>query len=223
MFSGIVERLGEIKMLDLEEKWGRIALEVKNPWERTVEQGESIAVSGICLTLTRIDEEGLFHFDVLRETFEKTNLGERKVGDIVNLERALRWGDTMGGHILIGHVDAVGEVKSVKRVGRDWAFEFTCAPEQMDGMVYKGSVGIDGVSLTVAELTDDSFVVHIIPFTYENTMFNQYKPGTPINLEVDVLGKFVRRLLERDRVLEGVTWEALRREGLVNEPSSPEE
>jgi riboflavin synthase len=184
--------------------------------------GESIAISGICLTVTEQDENGMLYFDVLRETFDKTNLGERKVGDSVNMERSLRWGDTMGGHIVVGHVDGVGTVKSITPVGRDWKFEFNCPADLMDGMVYKGSVSIDGISLTIAELNEDSIAVHIIPHTYEVTDFQFLKPGDGVNLEVDLLGKFVRRLLERGKVLEGVTWEKLRAEGLINElPEQP--
>lgn len=221
MFTGIVEATGTVKVHDLAEKWGKIAVEVPD-WADHVQDGDSVAVSGICLTVTR-KEGAVLHFDVLRETFEKTTLGERAVGDRINLERALRWGQTMGGHILVGHVDGVGECVDIQTVGRDWKFEFTCSPELMDGIVYKGSVGIDGVSLTVAELKESSFVVHIIPFTYEFTTFSNLKVGSHFNLEVDVLGKFVKRLLDRGASLQGISWEALRAEGLINEATSEEE
>jgi len=221
MFSGIVEKMGEIVKLDLDEKWGRIALRT-TPWQRPVEEGESIAVQGICLTVTSLEDD-LLHFDVLRETFERTTLGLKNVGDQLNLERSLRWGDTMGGHIVVGHVDGVGAVEAVTPVGRDWCYEFSCPDDMFDGVVFKGSVGIDGVSLTVAELKAHSFTVHIIPFTYEHTTFGSLKPGDAVNLEIDLLGKYVRRLLERGRMIEGVTWEDLRASGLINEAVSPEE
>jgi riboflavin synthase len=213
MFSGIVEKTGIIRTLDLKEKWGHIAVET-DPWDPSISEGESIANGGICLTLTSQDN-GLLHFDVLRETFDKTTLGDRQVGDRINLERSLRWGQTMGGHIVVGHVDGVGVVESITQVGRDWMFEFSCSEEMMDGIVYKGSIGIDGVSLTVAELREKSFCVHIIPYTYEFTTFSDLKKGSRVNLEIDLLGKYVRRLLERGRVLEGVTWESLRETGLI--------
>ena len=217
MFTGIVQKLGMITETDLKEKWGRIVINA-GEWERPVEAGESVAVSGICLTVTRLTGAQL-HFDVLRETFEKTNLGSKRVGGVMNLERALRWGDPMGGHIVIGHVDGVGDVRSIEPVGRDWRFEFGCSPELMHGMVYKGSVGIDGVSLTLAEVRADSIVVHIIPFTYEHTSFGRYAVGDKVNVEVDILGKFVRRYVERGIAYPGLDWETLRTNGLIPQES----
>ncbi len=221
MFSGIVERMGTIREWNLEEQWGRIGIEAKG-WTRPVELGESIAVQGICLTATAIEGD-LLRFDVLRETFNRTTLGGKKSGDRLNLERSLRWGDSMGGHIVVGHVDGVGTVRRVDRVGRDWSYEIACDPALMDGTVYKGSIGIDGVSLTVAELKPDAFVVHIIPFTYEVTTFCDLRPGSEVNLEIDLLGKYVRRLVERGAGFRGVTWETLRETGLVEEtpPAGP--
>ncbi len=215
MFSGIVERMGEIAALDLEDKWGRISVKAED-WKYPLEMGESIATQGICLTLASL-EDNIMSFDVLRETFERTTLGEKTVGQQLNLERSLRWGDTMGGHIVVGHVDGVGRIRSVTPVGRDWAYEITCSDDMLDGIVFKGSVGVDGVSLTVAELKEDAFVVHIIPFTREVTTFGSLKDGDGVNLEIDLLGKFVRRLLERGKALKGVTWQNLRESGLIDE------
>lgn len=215
MFSGIVERMGEIVELDLAEKWGKIGVRTTG-WDRPVQAGESICVQGICLTVTRADGDVL-GFDVLRETFERTTLGEKRVGQRLNLERSLRWGDPMGGHIVVGHVDGVGRVRQVQPVGRDWKYEIECSDEMLDGIVFKGSVSIDGVSLTIAELKEKSFLVHIIPYTYEVTTFGALKTGDGVNLEIDLLGKYVRRLLERGRALQGVTWQALREQGLVHE------
>ena len=219
MFTGIVQRKGAIETLDLREKWGRIRIRA-GAWDRPIEMGESVAVSGICLTVAGIEGEALV-FDVLRETFERTNLGERKAGDAVNLERALRWGDAMGGHIVVGHVDGVGRVRGIERVGRDWRFELTAPPDLMDGCVFKGSVSCDGVSLTIAELLDDGFRVHIIPHTYDVTSFGTYRIGDGVNLEVDLLAKFVRRLIERKAAWPGVTWDTLQREGLIAETPPP--
>jgi riboflavin synthase len=215
MFSGIVERMGEIITHDLAEKWGKIQLRAEG-WDRPVEQGESIAVQGICLTVTE-SKDDVLSFDVLRETFERTTLGEKKVGERLNLERSLRWGDTMGGHIVVGHVDGVGKVKSIEEVGRDWKYEISCSEEMLDSIVFKGSAAVDGVSLTVAELTDNGVLVHIIPYTYEVTTFGDLKEGDGVNLEIDLLGKYVRRLLERGKALAGVTWEQLRETGLIHE------
>jgi riboflavin synthase len=123
----------------------------------------------------------------------------------------------MGGHIVVGHVDGAGLVRRIDPVGRDWRFEFGAPSELLDGLVFKGSIAIDGISLTVAELESDAFAVHIIPYTYEETTFGRLKPGDPVNLEVDLLGKFVRRLVERGVMPERVTWEALRHSGLISE------
>lgn len=219
MFTGIVQKLGKMVECDLQEKWGRVTLD-PGAWDRPVEMGESIAVSGICLTVTRIEGTRL-GFDVLRETFEKTNLGEKKTGDRLNMERALRWGDPLGGHIMIGHVDGIGRVCAVEPVGRDWKYEIACEPRLMDGMVYKGSVSVDGVSLTLAEIRDDRFLVHIIPFTHEHTTFGCYHPGDAVNIEVDLLGKFVRRYVDRGIAFPGLTWDALRRAGLISGETEP--
>ncbi|MCF7838783.1 MAG: riboflavin synthase [Candidatus Marinimicrobia bacterium] len=215
MFSGIIEGLGRLTQCDLSEKWGRIAVEVQGqPWPEPIAQGESIATQGICLTVCESDGQTL-RFDVLRETFERTTLGSKRVGDLVNLERSLRWGQTMGGHIVVGHVDGVGQVTAVEPVGRDWRLTFTCASELLDGIVHKGSIGIDGISLTVAALRAEAFDVHVIPFTWEHTTFHTLKPGSPVNLELDLLGKFVRRFVERGQFPGAVTWESLRAEGLI--------
>lgn len=219
MFTGIIAKTGKIVEWDLAEKWGRIAVDA-GAWDRPVGIGESVAVQGICLTVARA-EGGRLGFDVLRETFERTNLGRKKVGDRLNLERALRWGDPLGGHIVVGHVDGVGHVRRIRSAGRDWSYEITAPADLMDGMVFKGSVAVDGVSLTIAELRPDAFVVHIIPFTRDVTTFGDLREGDAVNLEGDLLGKFVRRLVERGVGYPNVTWERLRAEGLIGESGTP--
>lgn len=216
MFSGIVQRMGVIETLEWTDQCGRIAVRPQTVWPSPVETGESIAVQGICLTVTDCSE-GLLRFDVLRETFERTNLGNKRVSDRLNLERSLRWGDPMGGHIVVGHVDGVGRVRRIDPAGRDWRYEFEASAELLDGLVFKGSISIDGISLTVAELTQEAFAVHIIPFTRAETTFGSLKAGEEVNLEVDLLGKFVRRLVERGAMPEHVTWDALRKSGLIQE------
>ncbi len=215
MFTGIVQRRGRVVEKDLASEWGRLVVDA-DQWDRPVEIGESVAVSGICLTVKSIDGPHL-SFDVLRETVRRTNLRALPAGHAVNIERALRWGDPLGGHIVVGHVDGTATVRTIEPVGRDWRFEFACPAELMDGMVFKGSVAIDGVSLTIAEMTEDSIRVHIIPHTYEVTCFGVYRPGDIVNVEVDLLGKFARRFVERGVAFPGITWERLRREGLVAE------
>ena len=195
MFTGIIQRLGTVRDVRMEGASGRITLSPDRPFDAPVRLGDSIAVNGACLTVAAI-EKGCFCFDVLKETFDKTNLGEKRPGSVVNLERALALGDTLGGHIVTGHVDGTGRVRKVERADRDWKFEIECAQNMLMLMVYKGSIALDGISLTVAELMDDAFVVHIIPHTMQETDMSEFKPGTKVNLEADILGKHVQRILE---------------------------
>lgn len=195
MFTGIVQRLGNIIDIKMEGTAGRITMVPNRPFEKPVGLGDSIAVNGTCLTVAEIDGDKLM-FDVLGETFDKTNLGEKTPGDEVNLEQALALGDTLGGHIVTGHVDNTGTIAKVEEVGRDKKFTIECSKDMLMLMVYKGSISIDGISLTVAELTDNGFIVHIIPHTLLETDMSDFKVGTKVNLEADILGKHVQRILE---------------------------
>ena len=195
MFTGIVQRLGEIQKIDMEGTAGRITMKPNRPFDKPVNLGDSIAVNGTCLTVADM-ADGCFMFDVLGETFDKTNLGEKKPGDVVNLELALALGETLGGHIVTGHVDNTGTVAQIEEVGRDFKFTISCSKDMLMLMVYKGSISIDGISLTVAELTDNGFIVHIIPHTLQETDMSDFKVGTKVNLEADILGKHVQRILE---------------------------
>ena len=154
-------------------------------------------------------------FDVLRETFSRTSLGQKGVGDVLNLERALRVGDSLGGHMVTGHVDGVGYVRSLQRQGGDWVLEVACVRELLDDMVPKGSVAMDGVSLTIANFRDDSFIVHIIPHTWDFTSCSTLRVGDAVNIETDVLGKYVRRLLRKDVAAQGVSWDSLVKSGFL--------
>ena len=194
MFTGIV-RLGRVESVEMQGASGRITVTPDRPWEEPIVLGDSIAVNGACLTVAAMDGQKP-SFDVLTETFDKTNLGEKKAGSVVNLERALAMGDTLGGHIVTGHVDGSGIVRKITPVDRDFKFEIECSKDMLMLMVYKGSISIDGISLTVAELLEDGFVVHIIPHTMEETDMSEFEPGTKVNLEADILGKHVQRILE---------------------------
>ena len=195
MFTGIVQRLGNIAEIKMEGTAGRIAMVPNRPFDKPIGLGDSIAVNGTCLTVAAIDGDALM-FDVLGETFDKTNLGEKKPGDLVNLEQALALGDTLGGHIVTGHVDNTGTVAKIEEIGRDFKFTVECSRDMLMLMVYKGSIAIDGISLTVAELTDNGFIVYIIPHTIQETDMSEFKVGTKVNLEADILGKHVQRILE---------------------------
>ena len=195
MFTGIVQRLGNITDIKMEGTAGRITMVPNRPFDKPIGLGDSIAVNGTCLTVAAMDGDALM-FDVLGETFDKTNLGEKKPGNLVNLEQALALGDTLGGHIVTGHVDNTGTIASIEEVGRDFKFTINCSRDMLMLMVYKGSIAIDGISLTVAELTDNGFIVHIIPHTIQETDMSEFKIGTKVNLEADILGKHVQRILE---------------------------
>ena len=195
MFTGIVQRLGNITEIKMDGTAGRITMMPNRPFDKPIGLGDSIAVNGTCLTVAAMEGDALM-FDVLGETFDKTNLGEKKPGDLVNLEQALALGDTLGGHIVTGHVDNTGTVAKIEEVGRDFKFTIECSRDMLMLMVYKGSISIDGISLTVAELTDNGFIVHIIPHTIQETDMSEFKVGTKVNLEADILGKHVQRILE---------------------------
>lgn len=213
MFTGLVERTGTLTDRTYEGEAGRLEINV-GPWDAEPKQGDSIAVEGVCLTVTAY-QDGVLAFDVLEETFRRTNLGRKPIGDPVNLERALGWGDRMGGHIVNGHVDGVGTVRRLEEVGRDWVFGMACDRELLDGLVYKGCVACNGVSLTVASLREDGFEIYLIPETMRVTSLNALKPGDPVNLEIDIIGKYVRQFVERGQAVPGVSWERLRETGVI--------
>lgn len=211
MFTGIIQKTGRIIEVVRSGGSGRLVMET-SPWNPPVDLGESIAVNGCCLTAAAI--EGLrIRFDLLEETFLKTCLGEKRSGQSVNLERALRVGDSMGGHFVTGHVDGTGRVRGVRQAGRDWIFEIACGRELLAGMLPKGSIALDGISLTIVELTEEFFSVHIIPHTIEVTALGGLKPGDAVNLETDMIGKYVQRALAATANPPGVTWEKLRSAG----------
>ncbi len=181
-------------------------------WNRPLILGESIAVQGVCLTVAAADERSVA-FDVLAETFRRTNLGDKRPGQRVNLERALRAGDPLGGHVVQGHVDGAGSVRSITPEGRDHIVAIDCEPEILEDIVYKGSIACDGISLTVAAVDATGFKVCIIPHTWEITSLREIRPGDRVNLESDILAKYVRRHVERGRLPGRVSWEEFRRMG----------
>lgn len=210
MFTGIIQKKGTV--IDLEERKGgkRLWLRI-SPWQRSFEDGESIAVNGVCLTLADRREEDL-GFDVLEETLRKTNLGRLKEGSVVNLERALRYLDPLGGHLVSGHVDACGTVRSFESVGPDKRMVIDVPPSVRENLVPQGSIACDGISLTVAELFEDAFAVHLIPTTLKETNWGDAVVGDAINLEADLVVKIVRREAEQGRLAGDWTWEKFRAE-----------
>jgi riboflavin synthase len=212
MFTGLVEGLGEIKaikqlgkgmMLDISANFS-----IDNP-----KKGESIAVNGICLTATEINEKS-FALDVSPETLSRSSLHNLKTGVIVNLERALRPTDRLGGHIVSGHIDCVGNIKNIKNLGEFTIFDFFMPNEFSKYVVEKGSVTIDGISLTVNNCKNNTFSVSIIPHTIKITNLQFRKIGDIVNLEFDIIGKYVEKLMNWKQ--GGVSMDLLRKQGFLD-------
>lgn len=194
MFTGIVEDLGEVKDLKRESKDVVFTFKVGNIKLKEVVLGDSISVNGTCLTVTSLGDK-TFTVDASHETLAKTNLGKLKVGKRVNLERALKAGDKLGGHIVNGHVDGVGKVKSKTKKGESFEFRFSVPKKLSKYIVEKGSIAIDGVSLTVNLVKGKDFIVNIIPFTQEATTFGNLRKGSTVNVECDIIGKYVEKFI----------------------------
>jgi len=266
MFTGLIQQIGTLARR--ETAAGGLRLIISGaPWNPPLAPGESMTVNGVCLTIAHIQGQN-FAGDILQETLDRTTLGNMRPGAALNLERALRLGDPLGGHMVSGHVDGIGVVSEAPRgpavagrgsllrrsnasgyegwifaepceaknaiqpcgmlqgfmakkgsrqaKGRDWILRVTCGAELLRGMVLKGSIAIDGVSLTITELTDRSFAVALIPFTCEHTALGALNKGDTVNLETDLIGKHVRRTLETQQAPSPLTWERLRAAGFGN-------
>ena len=195
MFTGIIEELGTVAELAKQTAGARLRVQCTRVLQ-DMKQGSSIAVNGVCLTAIEIDGRS-FSADLAPETLRRSNLGDLTVGSRVNLERPLLPTDRLSGHIVQGHVDGTGEFLSLDPVGdENWWLKIRVPAELDRYLVFKGSIAIDGISLTIASLERDVLSVTIIPHTYEVTTLGTYKPGGRVNLECDVLAKHVEKLLE---------------------------
>jgi riboflavin synthase len=194
MFTGIIRQVGTIRSMDATPDGARLDIAAEG-LSRALTRAGSIAVDGICLTATAISDAG-FTADVVPETLRRTRLGGLEAGARVNLELPLKAGDFLDGHLVQGHVDGVGEVASVERQGTQSWVTLRPGAALAPYLAEKGSVAINGVSLTIAEATDDTFSVALIPTTLELTNLDELEPGTRVNLEVDVLARYVARLRE---------------------------
>lgn len=218
MFSGIVEETGTIRRIERGESSIRLAIEAARV-ARGARIGDSFAVNGCCLTLVKKVRRRAgteIHFDLLEETWSRTSFQQSAVGALVNLEAALRVGDRLGGHFVTGHVDGTGEIVRWERSGSDWVLEIRPPAEVMRYLLWKGSVTVDGISLTVADVFEDCFRLWIIPHTWEVTNLRERRVGDRVNLEADLLGKYVERLIEgreSARPSRGLPWSKARRSG----------
>ena len=205
MFTGICEECGSIRQITDTGGGRRLTIKAAVVLDGS-KVGDSIAVDGICLTATSLGKD-FSTADVSEETLRYTVLGQRRPGDFVNLERALRVGDRLGGHIVSGHVDGTGVVKRIERDGDSFLYTFTSDDEILGRIIKKGSVTVNGISLTVAELTDDDFSIEVIPHTLSVTNIGKLKPGDIVNLENDMIGKYVEHFLSEKNERHGLTYE----------------
>jgi len=197
MFTGIVEEAGTVERIKPTAKSIELTVRVR-VIGHGLKAGASVAVNGCCLTVVKLagrSEDRLLQFDMLQESWRLTNMQFAKLGSLVNLERPLRAGGELGGHFVTGHVDGLGKIAKWERAGRDHMLDIAAPPEVMRYMIYKGSVAVDGISLTVAAVKKGGFRIWIIPHTYEITALRDRKVGDAVNLEADLLGKYVEKFL----------------------------
>jgi riboflavin synthase len=211
MFTGIIEELGKISSLEKHAGGARITISARIVTEDAGE-GDSIAVNGVCLTALNISGDS-FAADVSEETLKISTLGVLKVGSVVNLERAVTPSTRLGGHIVQGHVDARGQFLAAAKQGDFWTVRIGFPEEVARYLVYKGSISVEGISLTIAALTDSYFEIAVIPKTWELTNLSALKAGDAVNLEADVIAKYVERILKFEKSSGGVTMEKLQQLG----------
>lgn len=204
MFTGIVQELGSVKRIQGESIFIEAGF-------KEMEIGESISVNGVCLTVSRVHPSRILQFDVSGETKDKSNLGQLRVQDSVNLERSLRLSDRLGGHIVTGHVEGTGRIKLKKREKDSTVMEIGIPAELKKYVVPKGSIAVDGVSLTVVDVCRDSFTVSLIPHTLASTTLGIRKAGEVVNLETDILARYA----EKTKKGESISWETLKNAGFA--------
>ncbi len=193
MFTGIIEELGRVRAVEKRGEDARIVIEARTVTRDSCD-GDSISVNGVCLTALDIQPDS-FAADVSKETLFRSTLGNLKEGSPVNLERAVTPTTRLGGHIVQGHVDARGKFLGAENHGESWTFRIAYPKEIARYLVFKGSVAVEGISLTIANLTDDYFEIAVIPKTWEVTNFSKLKLGDGVNLEADIIAKYVERIL----------------------------
>lgn len=193
MFTGIIEDLAVVE--EITKSQDNINIKIKSKLTSELKIDQSVSHNGVCLTVVDIENDS-YTVTAIKETLDKSNIGTLNVGDYVNLERAMKLGDRLDGHIVQGHVDQIATCRSVKEANGSWVFSFDYDPSLNNVTIEKGSITINGVSLTVVDSEKNGFSVAIIPYTYEHTTFNQLQKGSVVNLEFDVVGKYIKRLYE---------------------------
>ncbi len=213
MFTGIIEEIGKVQAIQHGGNSSFIKIQAEKILE-DIHEGDSIAVNGVCLTVTEFDKNN-FRADVMNETLRRSSLGSLKNGSPVNLERAMPANGRFGGHIVSGHIDGTGTILSVKNDGIAVWYTISTTPEIMRYIIEKGSIAIDGISLTVAEVGDSIFSVSIIPHTSEKTILSYKKTGDIVNLENDIIGKYVGKFINSDSRKSNISIDFLAENGFV--------
>ena len=213
MFTGLIEAMGAVARIERRGSSARLVVKAPLP-PGEIKLGDSIAVNGVCLTVVGVDP-GSFTFDVSPETIDRTAFRQLKSGSPVNLERALRLCDRLGGHIVTGHVDCIAVVTGLREVSGNLVVTFRIPREYAGSLIEKGSVAIDGISLTVNSVTAESFAVNVIPHTSVKTTLPAKKPGEEVNIETDIIGKYVERLISGKKNGDGVTLDLLAKNGFL--------
>lgn len=191
MFTGIIETLGKIEYIKQENE--NFHFTIKSSITQELKIDQSVSHNGVCLTVVDLKDD-LYTVTAIYETMQKTNLGQLQIEDVVNLERAMLPSARLDGHFVQGHVDKTATCTSIEEQDGSWQFSFSFEPDENSTLVEKGSITVNGVSLTVFNVKDDAFSVAIIPYTYEHTNFHQFKVGSTVNLEFDVIGKYITKL-----------------------------
>jgi len=215
MFTGIIEELGKIKSFELLSNSAKLTIECENILS-DIKIGDSISVNGVCQTVIEFDSPS-FSVMLSDETLKVTTFSYAKTGDFVNLERALTLNSRLGGHIVSGHIDCIGKLIKIEKLSDFYNLEFEIPLNQAKYVVYKGSITVNGISLTVANVNDNTFTVAIIPHTYDNTVLKYLKTGDSVNIETDILGKYVEKLLGfgDNKTKSNISMEFLKENGFV--------
>ncbi len=213
MFTGIIEEVGVVKSFKLISDTAEISVDCKKVLQDT-KIGDSISVNGVCQTVVSLTDTG-FTAEVSKETLNVTNFSQTKTGDKVNLERALQLNERIGGHIVSGHVDSVAKLVSVKKDNDFYDMEFDVTNETSRYVVNKGSITINGISLTVANLNENKIRIAVIPHTYENTNLKELSSGDTVNVETDVFAKYIEKFLLNERTTSIITEDFLKENGFI--------
>ncbi|MBI5360725.1 MAG: riboflavin synthase [Planctomycetes bacterium] len=194
MFTGIIETTGKVKKLSDFPGGKHVCITVPESFVGQIHKGDSVSINGICLTAAILNDSAIT-FDAVEETVSRTSLKTWSAGAVVNMERSLRAGDPMGGHIVSGHVDGTGILAKINKLGDGFVLEFSAPENCLDEMIFKGSVAVDGISLTIMRLTEKTFSIAVIPHTWSHTNLHLKREGDMVNIETDVIAKYVKKYI----------------------------